>query len=216
MSPDLYTLLQESSARHSHLCPRQVLGVRLGLAGLAALELEAPINKQTGLVIIETDGCFADGVKVATGAAIGHRTLRVNDFGKTAATFVNVKTERAIRVAPLLDIRQRASAYLPNEERHYFAQLEGYQIMPDEEMFQYQEVILQPSLKALLSKPNMRANCEYCGEEIMNEREVVMNGSTLCLSCANQGYYLLKSASVEMCELISNQSRTHLKNIVSP
>ena len=204
MSPNLYDLLQQSSARHSHLCPRQVLGVRMGLAGLAALGLEAPITKQTALIIIETDGCFADGIKVSTGAEIGHRSLRINDFGKAAATFVDVKTERAIRLAPLLDIRQRASNYLPHEERHYFAQLEGYQTMPDEEMFQYQEVVLQPSLKVLLSKPNMRVNCEYCGEEIMNEREVVINGNTLCLACANQGYYLLKSASVQICELISN------------
>ncbi|MBL8078823.1 MAG: TraR/DksA C4-type zinc finger protein [Anaerolineales bacterium] len=203
MSPKLYDLLQQSSARHSHLCPRQVLGVRMGLAGLAALGLESPINRQTALIIIETDGCFADGIKVSTGAAIGHRTLRVNDYGKAAATFVDVKTERAIRVAPLLDIRQRASTFMPDEERHYFAQLEGYQIMPDEEMFHFQEVILQPSLEVLLSKPNMRVNCEYCGEEIMNEREVVVNGNTLCLACANQGYYLLKSASVEMCELVS-------------
>ncbi len=204
MSPNLYDLLQQSSARHSHLCPRQVLGVRMGLAGLTALGLESPINKQTGLIIIETDGCFADGIKVATGAAIGHRTLRVNDYGKAAAAFVDVKTERAIRLAPLLDIRQRASTYLPDEERHYIAQLEGYQIMPDEEMFQVQEVILNPPLAVLLSKPNMRVNCEYCAEEIMNEREVVINDITLCLACANQGYYLLKSASVEICELISN------------
>lgn len=203
MSANLYDLLQQSSARHSHLCPRQVLGVRMGLAGLAALGLESPINKQTVLIIIETDGCFADGIKVSTGAAIGHRTLRVNDYGKAAATFVDVKTERAIRVAPLLDIRQRASAYMPDEERHYFAQLEGYQIMPDEEMFHYQEVILQPSLEVLLSKPNMRVNCEHCGEEIMNEREVMVNGNTLCLACADQGYYRLKPATVEMCELVS-------------
>ncbi len=203
MPPKLYDLLRQSSARHSHLCPRQVLGVRMGLAGLTALGLESPINKQTALIIIETDGCFADGIKIATGAAIGHRTLRVNDFGKAAATFVDVKTERAIRVAPLLNIRQRASTFMPDEERHYFAQLEGYQIMPDEEMFHFQEVILQPSLEILLSKPNMRVNCEYCGEEIMNEREVVVNGNTLCLACADQGYYLLKSESIKMCELVS-------------
>lgn len=204
MHANLYDLLQQSSARHSHLCPRQVLGVRMGLAGLAALELEYPISKQTALIIIETDGCFADGIKVSTGAAIGHRTLRVKDFGKVAAVFVDVKTQQAIRLAPRLDIRQRANMYVPDEERHYFAQLEGYQVMPNHEMFQYQEVTLNPTLEALLSKPNMRVNCDYCGEEIMNEREVVVHGNTLCRSCADQGYYLIKSASMELCEITAN------------
>ena len=78
-------LLEQSAARHDHLCPRQVLGVRIGLAGLAALGMESPVNKSTALIIIESDGCFADGVEVATGAQIGHRTLRVNDLGKMAA-----------------------------------------------------------------------------------------------------------------------------------
>jgi formylmethanofuran dehydrogenase subunit E len=176
----------------------------MGLAGLAALELEYPISKQTALIIIETDGCFADGIKVSTGAAIGHRTLRVKDFGKVAAVFVDVKTQQAIRLAPRLDIRQRANMYVPDEERHYFAQLEGYQVMPNHEMFQYQEVTLNPTLEALLSKPNMRVNCDYCGEEIMNEREVVVHGNTLCRSCADQGYYLIKSASMELCEITAN------------
>ncbi len=206
MSTSLYNLLQQSSARHSHLCPRQVLGVRMGLAGMDALGIEPPAAKQTALIIIETDGCFADGIKVSTGAAIGHRTLRVHDFGKVAATFVDVKTERAIRVAPLLDIRERACAHIPNEERHYFAQLEGYQTMPEKEMFSFQEVVLHPSLSVLLSKPNMRVNCEYCGEEIMNERQVNINGNTLCLACANQGYYLSKPVSINSPELLIEQS----------
>ena len=93
-------LLKQSSARHDHLCPRQVLGVRIGLAGLMTLGLESPINKNTALIIIESDGCFADGIEVATGATIGHRTLRVNDFGKMAATFADVKTGRVIRILP--------------------------------------------------------------------------------------------------------------------
>jgi len=192
MHPNLSEILKQSSVRHSHLCPRQVLGARMGLAGLTELGLDAPIKKHIALIIIETDGCFADGMEAATGATIGHRTLRVNDYGKIAATFVAVKTGRAIRIAPVLDIRQKANAYAPDEPRHYFAQLQSYQIMTDEEMFQCHEVFLNPSLETLLSKPNVRVNCDYCGEEIVNERQVTANGVQLCRSCANQGYYLLK------------------------
>ncbi|NHZ71528.1 MAG: formylmethanofuran dehydrogenase, partial [Aquificales bacterium] len=110
---DIQTLLEQSSSRHRHLCPRQVLGVRVGLAGGAALGLELPRRDKRLLAITETDGCFADGLAVATGCELGHRTLRLADYGKIAAVFVDVKTNTAVRVAPQLDIRQKAREYAP-------------------------------------------------------------------------------------------------------
>jgi formylmethanofuran dehydrogenase subunit E len=193
MSYNLDELLREFSARHSHLCPRQVLGVRMGLAGLAALGFEPPITKYTTLIIVETDGCFADGIEVSTGATIGHRSLRVNDFGKIAATFADVNTGQAIRLSPKLDVRERAPAYASDGVRPYFAQLQGYRDMPEGELFRFQPVILQPSLEAIISKPVLRVNCDQCGEEIINEREVVLEGTLLCKSCANQSYYRINA-----------------------
>jgi formylmethanofuran dehydrogenase subunit E len=187
----LHDLLQQSSARHNHLCPRQVLGVRIGLAGMAALGLDVPIKKHNALIIVETDGCFADGIEVSTGATIGHRSLRVNDLGKIAATFADVKTGRAIRVSPALDVRQRAQSYAPNAKNHYTAQLLGYQAMPDGGLFRIQRVILQPPLKAIISRPVVRVNCDQCGEEIINDRQMYINNSILCRACAHEGYYYL-------------------------
>jgi len=207
MSLCISDLLKQSSARHDHLCPRQVLGVRIGLAGLAALELESPVSKSTALIIIESDGCFADGIEVSTGAAIGHRTLRVNDFGKIAATFADVKTGRVIRISPELNVRERALIYAPDEPRHYFAQLQGYQVMADSELLRIQEVALNPTLEELISKPVVRVNCDYCGEEIINEREVNVNGAVLCRTCANDGYYLIKPAPAKLCAIIEHPSK---------
>ncbi len=187
--PDLQSILELSSARHSHLCPRQVLGARIGLAGAAALGLDIPRDDKRLLVIVETDGCFADGVEVATGCTVGHRTLRVEDLGKIAATFVDVKSGRAVRVAPQLDIRERAYAYAPDEPRHYFAQLAAYQIMPARELLTLEPVELVPPVEAIVSRPVVRTACDRCGEEIINEREVIRSGSTLCRSCAGAGYY---------------------------
>ena len=198
MSLCISDLLKQSSARHDHLCPRQVLGVRIGLAGLAALELESPVHKSTALIIIESDGCFADGIEVSTGAAIGHRTLRVNDFGKTAATFADVMTGRAIRISPALNVRERALMYALDEPRRYFAQLQGYQVMPDKDLLRIQEVVLNPTLEELISKPLARVTCDYCGEEIINEREVVRDEVALCRTCANEGYYLIKPNPAEL------------------
>jgi len=185
----LDSLLQKSTRHHSHLCPRQILGVRLGLAGMSALGFDAPPDKKRLLVIVESDGCFADGVIAATDCTIGHRTLRVEDFGKTAAVFVDTVTAQAVRVAPALDIRQKAYAYAPDEPRHYFAQMQAYQIMPDEEMFAITEVQLATPIEAIFSRPGVRVNCDVCGEEIINERETHREGLTLCRACAGKSYY---------------------------
>jgi formylmethanofuran dehydrogenase subunit E len=186
---NLAQILEKSIQDHDHLCPRQILGARIGMAGMKALGFSEPPTKKQLLVISETDGCFVDGVIAATGCTVGHRTLRVEDYGKVAATFIDVKTGRAVRVAPALDIRERAAAFATNEPRHYFAQMQAYQTMPNEDMFSIQEVSLNTPIKQIISRPGMRVNCDVCGEEIMNEREVIHMGLTMCHPCANGGYY---------------------------
>jgi formylmethanofuran dehydrogenase subunit E len=164
----------------------------MGLAGLAVLGLRAPVTPKIALIIIETAGCFADGIRAATGATVGHRTLRVQDVGKVAATFTNLKDGSCLRLAPKPDIRTRASVYAPNEKRHYFAQLEGYQVMPDEELFNFQWVELETPAAQIMSRQNALAQCSKCGEEIINEREVRIDGKILCHTCAFGGYYHVK------------------------
>jgi formylmethanofuran dehydrogenase subunit E len=195
MSASLAELLKISNAHHSHLCPRQVLGVRMGLTALEILGIESPISKLTGLVILETDGCFADGVQAATGAWVGHRTLRVHDVGKIAATFANIQTGRMIRLSPRMDARIRALLYAPKEVQRYDAQLRGYQVMPAEELLRVEDVTLDPPLEEILSKPGCRAVCEICGEEVINEREIVMDGTVLCRDCAQGSYYVLSNGT---------------------
>jgi formylmethanofuran dehydrogenase subunit E len=185
----LSDLLDESAARHKHLCPRQVLGVRAGLLGAQWLGLNLPDPLKRLLVIVETDGCFADGVSVATDCTVGARTLRVIDHGKVAAVFVDTKTDRAVRLVPSQASRILASAYAPLARSRWHAQLEAYQIMPDAELFDVQPVALTPSLEKLLSKPGRKVICDQCGEEIINEREVVQDGHTLCRACAGDGYW---------------------------
>jgi formylmethanofuran dehydrogenase subunit E len=189
---DLQTILELSAAQHKHLCPRQVLGARIGLAGAAALGLDVPRRDKRLLIITETDGCFADGLAAATGCTMGHRTLRLADYGKIGATFVDVKTETAVRIIPQLDIRQKAHHYAPDEKKHYYAQLVGYQQMPDEELLIIQPVRLTTSVKQIVSRNGVRVNCTNCGEEIINEREVVQNGQPLCTACAGSAYYALE------------------------
>lgn len=182
--------LKASAALHSHLCPRQVLGVRAALIAAGLLALEPPCSDKRLLVISETDGCFTDGIRVVSGVSVGHRTLRIEDYGKIAATFIDVKEERAIRVAPNLEVRDRAWDYAPGEKRRYFSQLRAYQVMPAEALFKIQEVRLTKPLRAIISRAGVRSECDLCGEEIINEREILRDGRILCRSCAGEGYYV--------------------------
>ncbi len=186
---DLQTILELSSSWHKHLCPRQVLGARIALAGTAVLNLEIPRKDKRLLVIVETDGCFADGVAAATGCTMGHRTMRLADYGKIAATFVDVKSNTAVRVAPQLDIREKAPHYAPTEQKRYYAQLKGYQFMPDEELLTIQPVVLTTPINQIVSRAGVRVNCALCGEEIVNEREILQEGEWICQACAGPAYY---------------------------
>lgn len=189
-------LLDESASRHRHLCPRQVLGIRIGLAGLRALGLiddsylpRFQNREKRLLTIVETDGCGADGVAVATDCVVGRRTLRVFDFGKVAATLVDTLYGRAVRVAPTSTARSLALTLAPSAPSQWHSYLEAYQAMSDCELLAIQKVELTRSLAQILSKPGLRVVCHRCGEEIMNEREVMLGGTVLCRSCAGESYY---------------------------
>jgi len=192
----LAALLNESAARHQHLCPRQVLGVRIGLAGLRTLgfidrNFEPRFVNQDKklLTIVETDGCGADGVSVATSCFVGRRTLRVIDFGKVAATMVDTFTGQAVRVCPSSSARNVAISRTPEAESPWCSYLQAYQTMTDEELLAIESVQLTRSLAEILSKPGLRVHCDECGEEIMNEREVLSDGKALCRACVGDAYY---------------------------
>mgnify|MGYP000063345277 CR=1 FL=1 len=188
--------MEASAARHRHLCPRQVLGIRMGLYGLRCLGLvnldfKTPYDNRRKrlLTVVETDGCGADGVAVATDCYVGRRTLRVLDFGKMAATMVDIQTGKAVRVVPHQESRQLARVHVPDAHSRWHAYLEAYQIIPDELLLTAREVLLTQSIAEILSRPTARAECDDCGEEIINQREIKQDGRILCRTCAGDSYY---------------------------
>ncbi len=187
--PTLQDLLAMTAARHAHLCPRQVLGVRMGLLAAQHLQLDLPQSDKRLLTFVETDGCFSDGIAVATGCFVGRRTLRVTDYGKIAATFVDTHTHRAVRLTPRSAARDLAARYAPEAVNSWEAYLYGYQRMPDAELLAVQEVQLLATLESIISTPEAKTLCAMCGEEIFNEREVVQNDLAICQSCAGNRYY---------------------------
>jgi formylmethanofuran dehydrogenase subunit E len=187
----LKDLLEISSARHQHLCPRQVLGVRMGMYAAEYLGLDLPQRDKRLYTFIETDGCALDGVSVATGCWVGRRTMQVLDFGKMAATFVDTHTKQAVRIIPHPDARKVVSRYAPRAKDHWHAYLEAYQVMPQDELLVTQPVQLIVSMKAITSREDAHALCDRCGEEIFNEREVHLENQVLCRSCAGGSYFEL-------------------------
>lgn len=187
--PALQTLLDCSSALHGHLCPRQILGVRLALAAGRALGLAFPRMDKRVLVFVETDGCFADGVAVASGCWLGRRTMRLVDHGKVAATFVDTKTGKAVRVAPRTDVRQRVKDSRPEGQKRYDAYLQAYQEWPDGDILTVQGVEMKLDIPGIVSVHGKRVVCQACQEEIINEREVVQDGRVLCAACAGNSYF---------------------------
>jgi formylmethanofuran dehydrogenase subunit E len=188
--PTLAELLEISSAQHRHLCPRQVLGVRMGLYAGELLGLELPQTDKRLYTIVETDGCGADGISVATNCWVGRRTLRVEDLGKVAATFVDTLTGRSLRLVPRPEARRAARELVTEAQNAWEAQLLGYQRLPAEAMFSVQPVRLTTPVEALISHAGHRVVCEHCGEEVMNEREVEVDGVILCRTCAGSAYYV--------------------------
>ncbi len=185
----LEELLQQSAALHQHLCPRQVLGVRMGMLAGKLLDLDLPQSDKRLLTIAETDGCAVDGIAIATNCWVGHRTLRIEDYGKIAATFIDTKSKRSIRIVPHSMVRQVAHRYAPAASTRWEAHLLGYQRMPDEELLVAQDVDLVVPVEKIVSRPGRRTICAGCQEEIINEREIVREGRILCVSCGEHSYY---------------------------
>jgi formylmethanofuran dehydrogenase subunit E len=174
---------------HHHLCPRQVLGVRIGMAAGQTLSLDLPQSDKRLHAFMETDGCAADGVAVATGCWLGRRTLHHIDYGKIAATFVDTESGRAIRIHPNPHARETWQRYAPQAESRWHGYLNAYQVMPDDELLIVTPVQLTLSMEKLISQEGLRVVCMSCGEEIFNEREVLAGGIILCRSCAGDRYY---------------------------
>ncbi len=189
--PTLQELLDKTAALHHHLCPRQVLGAQMGRWAGALLDLELPQTEKRLLTIVETDGCFADGVSVATNCWVGRRTLRVEDYGKAAAVFVDTATGHALRLAPHPDLRALAPGFAPEARDRWEAMLLGYQRMAPAAMFVAQAVELVTPVDVIISRPGRRVHCDRCGEEIRNGREIMQQSQTLCRACAGMAYYHL-------------------------
>ncbi|GAB4545490.1 MAG: FmdE family protein [Anaerolineae bacterium] len=171
------------------VCPGQVLGTRMALLGCRLLEIDPPDQEKRLFVFVEMDRCFADAVAAVSGCRLGKRTLKHLDYGKAACTFYDERTGRAVRILARDDARDRVVQYAAPEMGKYEAQVHAYRVMPDEELFVVQDVLVEVAPEDRPGRPISRVTCSRCGEGVNDRREVERDGEVLCRACADGAYY---------------------------
>ena len=174
-------LLTEAGAFHGDICGGIRIGVRMTMCGLRHLGISDPRgeDKRKLLVFVEIDRCATDAIMALTGCRPGKRTMKVKDYGKMAATFINLESGKAVRIVPTGANRKKSA---DGKE----ADLSK---MTDEELFHvnFVEVPLRP--EDLPGKPSRQSQCAHCGEDILDGREVETAGKSLCIPCFEQKNY---------------------------
>lgn len=183
--------LADAAVAHGHLCAGQVLGVRMAMFGLKTLGLDDPQGKDRKRIVtfVEIDRCATDAVMVVTGCRLGKRALKFRDWGKVAATFVDVETGRAVRVAARESSKALARSVHPEVSDKNQQQMLAYRELSDEQMFQAQWVRVPLPPEEFPGYKGERIVCESCGEGINFRREVRRGGKILCHGCAGESYY---------------------------
>jgi len=185
-------LLKSSAAAHGHLCPGQVVGVRMAMLGCRLIGLDEPrrhdqIKKL--IIYVEMDRCAADAVAHVTGVKLGRRSLKFKDYGIMAATFVNLENGKAFRLVSTEEARSLTDVYAPEIAEKYARQLEAYIRMPDSVLFRVQQVKVKIDDCDLPGPNRYKVPCSRCGQVVRDRREVIKNGETLCRPCAEDTYF---------------------------
>jgi formylmethanofuran dehydrogenase subunit E len=185
--------LRDAEQAHGHLCAGQVLGVRMAMLGLRELNLDDPQGKDRKRIVtfVEIDRCATDAIGVVTGCRLGKRALKFRDWGKMAATFVDVQSGRAVRVAATESSKALAKSLHPELENANQQQMLAYREMADTDLFNVQPVKVQLPPEEFPGYKGERVTCSACGEGINFRREVRRDGKVLCRGCAGESYYSL-------------------------
>ena len=189
LSLDQY--LREAEQAHGHLCAGQVLGVRLAMLGLEKLGIEDPRGKDRKRLVtfVEIDRCATDAIGVVTGCRLGKRALKFRDWGKMAATFVDLQSGRAVRIAAKESSKALARSMHPEIESKNQQQMLAYREMAADDLFATQWVKVELPAEEFPGYKGERIVCAECGEGINFRREVHRDGRILCRSCAGESYY---------------------------
>lgn len=194
-------LLRQAEIAHGHLCAGQVLGVRMALMGLDRLGIADPrgADRKRLITYVEIDRCATDAIALVTGCRLGKRALKFRDWGKMAATFLDLASGRAVRIVAFEDSRELAQKLYPHEENKSRRQLLAYRELPDAKLFSEESVRVDIDSSDLPGGSGDRIICARCGEGVNFGRFSLVSGESLCLSCAHPEIRYWKSSASEKC-----------------
>jgi formylmethanofuran dehydrogenase subunit E len=196
--PSLDEYLLEAEKAHGHLCAGQILGVRMAMLGLEKLGIQDPRNNKEDrkrlVTFVEIDRCATDAIAVVTGCRLGKRALKFRDWGKMAATFVDlgikdVREGKAIRIAAKESSKALARTMHPEIESKNQQQMLAYREMPEDDLFTTQWVKVDLAAEEFPGYKSERIVCAECGEGINFRREILRDGRVLCRACGGERYY---------------------------
>ncbi len=189
---DFEILIDGSTKAHGHLCPGQVVGVRMAMEGCRLIGLDNPSQMpqiKKLIVYVEMDRCATDAICFVTGVKLGRRSLKFEDNGIMAATFVNLETKKAFRIVSTETARNLASKYAPDLTDPREQQLEAYQKMKIDELFDIEEVRVDVPACDMPGPTRFKQICMKCGQIVRDKKEVMQNNQILCRPCALGTYY---------------------------
>ncbi len=185
--------LVEASARsHGHLCPGQVIGVRMAILGLGLLGYPCPLGWpeiKNVVGIVEIERCLADAVATASGLRFGRGSLKLINQGLLAVTFLDLPSGRAVRLVSRDQARDLAGVYAPGSQSPQAAQVAAYRVMSDQELFEIQWVKVELPPQDLHGVRPPKVACQDCGVLVRSAQVHHRQGRQLCAVCAGQAYF---------------------------
>src|SRR5437764_9934954 len=107
------------------------------MLGCVRLGIEEPRGRDRKRLVtfVEIDRCATDAIGVVTGCRLGKRALKFRDWGKMAATFIDLEKDKAVRVAAKESSKALARQMYPDVGDKNQQQMKAYREMHDEDLF---------------------------------------------------------------------------------
>ena len=175
-------LVEQAGKFHGDICHGIRIGTRMTMSGLRRIGITDPkgVDRKKIMVFVEIDRCTTDAIMALTGCRPGKRAMKIRDYGKMAATFINLETNKAVRVVVK---GNRKPGENTNGEQPDFSAL------PEDELFNIRDVEVSLRPEDMPGKPLRRVPCGRCGETIMDGREVLSGEEVLCVPCSTATDY---------------------------
>jgi formylmethanofuran dehydrogenase subunit E len=190
-------LIDETIAFHGHVCPGLAIGIRAAELALTQLGRHGEADL---VAVVETDMCAVDGIQYLTGCTFGKGNLIHRDYGKTAFSFYDRRSNRGFRavirpedqseVTPDLQVltAKVADGTATDEEGARYRELQRarYEFYMNADLDGLFSVTAPTSPAPRRARILRSLTCEECGETIMESRARLCDGRILCIPCFAQ------------------------------